>query len=60
VCGNVQADRAAREAANKGGGLTALPARRIREAIGVIKLIERDRAVDLDCFNSAGLLGQYT
>jgi ribonuclease HI len=60
VCGNVQADKAAREAANQGGGLTALPARRIREAMGVIKLIERDRVIDLDCFDSDGLPGQYT
>jgi hypothetical protein len=60
VCGNVQADKAAREAANQGGGLIALLARRIREAIGVIRLIERDRVVDLDRFDSDGLLGQYT
>jgi hypothetical protein len=26
----------------------------------VIELIERDRAVDLDCFDSAGLPGRYT
>jgi ribonuclease HI len=60
VCANVQAEKAAREAANQEGGLTALPARRIREAMGVIKLIERDRVVDLDCFDSDGLPGQYT
>jgi hypothetical protein len=60
VYGNVQADKAAREAANQRGGLTALPARRIREAIGIIKLIERDRVIDLDCFDLDSLLGQYT
>jgi hypothetical protein len=57
VCGNIQADKAVREVVNQGGGLIALLARRIREAIGVIRLIERDRVVDLDCFDSDGLLG---
>jgi ribonuclease HI len=60
VCGNIQADKAAREVANQGGRLSAPPAKQIREAIGLIKLIERDRVVDPDCFDSDGLPGQYT
>ena len=40
VCGNTEADKAAREATSRDGALTAPLARRIREAVGVIRLIE--------------------
>jgi ribonuclease HI len=60
VCGNTQADEAAREAANREGGLTAPLARRIREATRVIRLIEQDRAADSNHFDPDGLPGQYT
>jgi hypothetical protein len=60
VCGNTQADEAAREAANREGGLTAPLARRVREATGVIRLVERDRAADSNHFDPDGLPGQYT
>jgi ribonuclease HI len=42
VWGNTQADKAAREAANWEGGLTAPLTRRIREATRVIRLIKQD------------------
>jgi hypothetical protein len=57
VYGNTEADRAAREAAGRDGALTALLARRIREAVGVIRLVENDRKSDLTLFNSKGLPG---
>jgi ribonuclease HI len=60
VCGNTEADKAAREAASQDGTLTAPPARRIREAIGVIRLVENDRKGDLTIFDSEGLPSQYT
>jgi ribonuclease HI len=60
VCGNTQADEAAREAANREGGLTAPLARRIREVTRVIRLIEQDRASDSNHFDPDGLPGQYT
>jgi hypothetical protein len=60
VCGNTEADRAAREAASRDGALTAPLARRIREAGGVIRLAENDRKSDLTLFDSEGLPGQYT
>jgi ribonuclease HI len=60
VCGNTEADRAAREAAGRDGTLTAPLARRIREAAGVIRLVENDRKSDLTLFDSEGLPGQYT
>jgi hypothetical protein len=47
--------RAAREAASQDGALTAPPARRIREAVGVIRLIENDQKSDLTLFDSEGL-----
>jgi ribonuclease HI len=60
VCGNVEADKAAREATSREGVPTAPAARRIREAAGVIRLIENDRKSDLALFNPEGLPGQYT
>ena len=60
VYGNKEADKAAREAASQVGTLTAPLARRIREAIGVIRLVENDRKGDLTIFDSEGLPGQYT
>jgi ribonuclease HI len=55
VCGNTEADRAAREAASRDGALTAPIARRIREAGGVIRLVKNDRKGDLTLFDSEGL-----
>jgi hypothetical protein len=52
---NIEADKAAREAASQDGTLTAPLARRIREAIGVIRLVENDRKGDLTIFDSKGL-----
>jgi hypothetical protein len=60
VCGNTEADRAAREAASRDSALTAPIARRIREAGGVIPLVENDRKGDLTLFDSEGLPSQYT
>ena len=60
VYGNIEADKAAREAASQDGTLTAPLARRIREAVGVIRLIKNDRKGDLTIFNSKGLPSQYT
>jgi ribonuclease HI len=60
VCGNTEVDRAAREAASRDNILTAPPARRIREVVGVIRLVENDRKSDLTIFDSEGLPGQYT
>jgi hypothetical protein len=60
VCGNTEADRAAREAASRDGALTAPLARRIREAVGVISLVENDQKSDITLFDSEGLPGQYT
>jgi hypothetical protein len=60
VCGNTEADRAAREAASLDGVLTAPLARRIREAVGVIRLVENDRKSDLTLFDSESLPGKYT
>jgi hypothetical protein len=37
--------------------LTALLARRIREAVGVIRLVENDRKSNLTLFDSKGLPG---
>jgi hypothetical protein len=60
VCGNTEADKAAREAASRDGALTAPLARRIREAVRVIRLVENDQKSDLTLFDSEGLPGQYT
>jgi len=60
VCGNEQADKAARAAASQAGGLTVPLARRVREAVGLIKAIEQDRKRDSDQFDPEGLPGQYT
>jgi len=60
VCGNTEADRAAREAASRDGGLTAPLARRIREAVGAIRLVENDQKSDLTLFESEGLPGECT
>jgi ribonuclease HI len=60
VCGNTQADEAARGAANWEGGLTAPLAGRIREATGVIRLIEQDQAADSNHLDLDSLSGQYT
>jgi hypothetical protein len=60
VCGNTEADRAAREAASRDSIPTAPPARRIREVVGVIRLVENDRKSDLTILDSEGLPGQYT
>jgi len=56
----VQADRAAREAASRDGALTVPLARRIREAAGMIRMVENERKSDLTLFDSEGLPGQYT
>ena len=47
-------------AGTRDGVLTAPLARRIRVAVGVIRLIENDRKGDLTLFDSEGLPGQYT
>jgi hypothetical protein len=60
VCGNEQADRAAKAAASQAGGLTAPLARRIREAAGLMKAIEQDRKRDSDNVDPEGIPGQYT
>jgi ribonuclease HI len=60
VCGNTEADKAARETSSGDGALTAPLARRIREAAGVVRLIEEDRKSDSARFSSEGLPGQYT
>jgi ribonuclease HI len=60
VCGNEQADTAAREAASSTGGLTAPLSRRVREAAKLIKAIEQDRKCESDQFDPDGLPGQYT
>ena len=57
VCRNVEADKAAREATGREGVPTAPAARRIREAAGVIRLIENDRKSDSALFNPKGLPG---
>jgi hypothetical protein len=42
-------------------GVPTVPvARRIREAVGVVRLIENDRKSDLALFNPEGLPSQYT
>jgi ribonuclease HI len=60
VCRNTEAYRAAQEAASRDGALTTLLVRKIREAIGVIRLVENDRKSDLTRFDSESLPGQYT
>jgi hypothetical protein len=60
VCGNTEADEAARETTSRDVALTAPAARRIREVAGVIRLIKNDRKSDLALFSSEGLAGQYT
>jgi hypothetical protein len=57
VCGNTEADRAAREAASRDSILTVPPAKRIREVVGVIRLVENDWKSDLTIFDSEGLPG---
>jgi ribonuclease HI len=57
VCGNTEADRAAREATSRDGALTAPLARRIREVVGVICLVKNYRKGDLTLFDSKGLSG---
>jgi hypothetical protein len=57
VYGNIEADRVAREAIGRDSALIALLARRIREAVGVIRLVENDRKSDLTLFDSEGLPG---
>jgi hypothetical protein len=60
VCGNTEADRAAREVTSRDSILTVPPARRIREVVGVIRLVENDWKSDLTVFDSEGLPSQYT
>jgi len=60
VCGNEQADEAARAAASQARGLTASLARCVREAAELIKAIEQDRKRDSDQFDPEGLPGQHT
>jgi ribonuclease HI len=60
VCGNEQADIAAKAAASQAGGLTAPLARRVREAARLIKAIEQDRKRVSDNFDPEGIPGQYT
>jgi hypothetical protein len=60
VCGNEQADKAARAAASQAGGLTAPLARRVREAAGLIKSIAHDRKCNSDQLDPEGLPGQFT
>jgi ribonuclease HI len=60
ICGNEQADIAAKEAASGVGGLTAPLARRVREAAKLMKAIEQDRKCESDQFDPDGLPGQYT
>ena len=57
VCGNEQADVAAKAAASQAGGLIAPLARRVREADGLIKAIEQDRKRDSDNFDPEGIPG---
>jgi len=57
VYGNTEVDRAAREAVSRDGALIAPLARRIREAAGVIRLVENDREGDRTLFDSEGLPG---
>jgi hypothetical protein len=60
VCGNIEADVAARETTSRDVTLTAPAARRVREAAGMIRLIEDDRKSESALFSSEGLPGQYT
>jgi hypothetical protein len=57
VCGNTEADEAARAATGQDGKPTVPLSRRVREATGVIRLIENDRKDDLALFSSKGLPG---
>ena len=60
VCGNIEADVAARETTSRDVTLTAPAARRIRKAVCMIRLIEDDRKSESALSSSESLLGQYT
>jgi len=60
VVGNEEANDAAQEASSREGRPTALVRERVREAAGVIRLINRDRSEDPTLFDTTRLPGQYT
>ena len=60
VVGNEEANDAAREASSQEGRPTAQARERVREVVGVIRLINRDRSDNPTPFDSTGLAGQYT
>jgi hypothetical protein len=57
IVDNEEADKVARVALSQKGRLIALALERVREAEGIIRLINRDRSDNLTLFDSLGLAG---
>ena len=60
IVGNEEANDAAREASSQEGKPTAQARERVREVVGVIRLINRDRSENPTLFDTTRLPGQYT
>jgi hypothetical protein len=60
IIGNKEADEPARTESNREGKLTAPALERVREILGVIRLINKDRSKDLTALDTTSMPGRYT
>jgi len=60
IIGNKEANEATRIESNREGKLTAPILERVREVLGIVRLINEDRCKDLTALDTISMLGQYT
>jgi hypothetical protein len=60
IIGNKEADEAARMESNREGKPTAPILERVREVLGVVCLINKDRSKDLTALDTTSIPGRYT